>query len=67
LHIKLQIIAIDVNRETFEIGLPVIKKAGVADKIDFIESEALPVLDQQLHNVRINFILLLIFFHACHN
>uniref|UniRef100_A0A7N2KXP7 Caffeoyl-CoA O-methyltransferase n=2 Tax=Quercus lobata TaxID=97700 RepID=A0A7N2KXP7_QUELO len=45
-----KIIAIDVNRETFEIGLPVIKKAGVADKIDFIESEALPVLDQQLHN-----------------
>ncbi|KAK4602736.1 hypothetical protein RGQ29_011657 [Quercus rubra] len=44
-----KIIAIDVNRETFEIGLPVIKKAGVADKIDFIESEALPVLDQQLH------------------
>ena len=66
-HIKLQIIAIDVNRETFEIGLPVIKKAGVADKIDFIESEALPVLDQQLHKVRINFTLLLIFFHACHN
>ncbi|KAL4652643.1 hypothetical protein ACB092_01G246600 [Castanea dentata] len=45
-----KIIAIDVNRETFEIGLPVIKKAGVADKIDFIESEVLPVLDQQLHN-----------------
>ncbi|KAM4132022.1 hypothetical protein ACJW30_01G219000 [Castanea mollissima] len=33
---------IDVNRETFEIGLPIIKKAGIADKIDFIESEALP-------------------------
>nr|XP_023898904.1 probable caffeoyl-CoA O-methyltransferase At4g26220 isoform X1 [Quercus suber]XP_023898906.1 probable caffeoyl-CoA O-methyltransferase At4g26220 isoform X1 [Quercus suber] len=49
-HIKLQIIAIDVNRETFEIGLPIIKKAGVADKIDFIESEALPVLDQLLQN-----------------
>ncbi|XP_075675261.1 putative caffeoyl-CoA O-methyltransferase At4g26220 isoform X2 [Castanea sativa] len=46
-----KIIAIDVNREPFEIGLPVIKKAGVADKIDFIESEALPVLDQLLQNV----------------
>ncbi|XP_075641156.1 putative caffeoyl-CoA O-methyltransferase At4g26220 [Castanea sativa] len=45
-----KIIAIDVNRETFEIGLPIIKKAGVADKIDFIESEALPVLDQLLQN-----------------
>ncbi|GMY36241.1 probable caffeoyl-CoA O-methyltransferase At4g26220 isoform X2 [Fagus crenata] len=45
-----KITALDVNRETFEIGLPVIKKAGVADKIDFIESEALPVLDQLLQN-----------------
>ncbi|KAK4602756.1 hypothetical protein RGQ29_011671 [Quercus rubra] len=45
-----KIIAVDVNRETFEIGLPVIKKAGVANKIDFIESEALPVLDQLLQN-----------------
>ena len=66
-HIKLQIIAIDVNRETFEIGLPIIKKAGVADKIDFIESEALPVLDQLLQNVRRNFLLLLVFFHVFHN
>uniref|UniRef100_A0A2N9J8C4 Caffeoyl-CoA O-methyltransferase n=1 Tax=Fagus sylvatica TaxID=28930 RepID=A0A2N9J8C4_FAGSY len=45
-----KIIAIDVNRETFEIGLPVIKKAGVENKIDYIESEALPVLDQLLQN-----------------
>ncbi|XP_042975118.1 probable caffeoyl-CoA O-methyltransferase At4g26220 isoform X1 [Carya illinoinensis] len=45
-----KITAIDVNRETFEIGLPIIKKAGVADKIDFIESEALPALDQLLQN-----------------
>ena len=66
-HIKLQIVAIDVNRETFEIGLPIIKKAGVADKIDFIESEDLPVLDHLLQNVRRNFLLLLVFFHVCHN
>ncbi|GLT72281.1 hypothetical protein SLA2020_442310 [Shorea laevis] len=45
-----KITAIDTNRETFEIGLPIIKKAGVADKISFIESEALPVLDQLLQN-----------------
>ncbi|KAF5458907.1 hypothetical protein F2P56_022901 [Juglans regia] len=45
-----KIMAIDVSRETFEIGLPIIKKAGVAEKIDFIESEALPVLDQLLQN-----------------
>lgn len=42
----LQIIAIDVNRENYEIGLPFIKKAGVEHKIDFIESEGLPVLDK---------------------
>ena len=60
-QIKLEIIAVDVNRETFEIGLPVIKKAGVANKIDFIESEALPVLDQLLQNVRMTFLILLIF------
>ncbi|KAG6658320.1 hypothetical protein CIPAW_04G152700 [Carya illinoinensis] len=36
--------------KTFEIGLPIIKKAGVADKIHFIESEALPALDQLLQN-----------------
>ena len=66
-HTLLQIIAIDVNRETFEIGLPIIRKAGIADKIDFIESEALPVLDQLLQNVRIYFLLLLIFFPDCHS
>ncbi|KAH9762793.1 putative caffeoyl-CoA O-methyltransferase [Citrus sinensis] len=46
-----QIMAIDVNRETYEIGLPVIKKAGVDHKINFIESEALSVLDQLLKDL----------------
>ncbi|RXI06029.1 hypothetical protein DVH24_018071 [Malus domestica] len=46
-----KIVAIDVNREAYEqIGLPIIKKAGVAHKIDFIESQALPVLDKLLEN-----------------
>jgi 16S rRNA G966 N2-methylase RsmD len=54
---SLQITAIDINQETFEIGLPIIKKAGVADKINFIESEALPVLDQLLQTVRMSFLL----------
>uniref|UniRef100_M4ECE4 Trans-caffeoyl-CoA 3-O-methyltransferase n=2 Tax=Brassica campestris TaxID=3711 RepID=M4ECE4_BRACM len=45
-----KVIAIDVNRSTYEIGLPVIKKAGVEDKIDFRESEALPVLDELLNH-----------------
>ncbi|XWS17373.1 hypothetical protein CRYUN_Cryun33cG0061900 [Craigia yunnanensis] len=35
-------IAIDVNRETYEIGLPIIRKAGVEHKINFIESQAIP-------------------------
>ncbi|KAL5768674.1 hypothetical protein ACOSP7_015218 [Xanthoceras sorbifolium] len=43
-----KIIAIDMNRESYEIGLPVIKRAGVDHKIDFRVSEALPVLDQLL-------------------
>ncbi|VVA10407.1 PREDICTED: caffeoyl-CoA [Prunus dulcis] len=38
-----KIVAVDVNREAYDqIGLPIIKKAGVQHKIDFIESEALP-------------------------
>ncbi|KAM1062050.1 hypothetical protein ACFX2I_026441 [Malus domestica] len=46
-----KIVAIDMNRETYEqIGLPIIKKAGVEHKIDFIESQALPVLDNILEN-----------------
>ena len=49
----LQIIAIDVNRETYEIGLPIIKKAEVNHKINFIESEVLSVLDQLLKDVKI--------------
>ncbi|KAJ0029821.1 hypothetical protein Pint_13848 [Pistacia integerrima] len=47
-----KIIAIDMNREAYDIGLPVIKRAGVEHKIDFIESEALPVLDQLLQDSR---------------
>ncbi|KAL1564470.1 Cation-dependent phenylpropanoid and flavonoid 8-O-methyltransferase 1 [Salvia divinorum] len=43
-----EITAIDVNRSWYEIGLPTIDKAGVKHKINFIESEALPVLDQLL-------------------
>ncbi|OMO91633.1 O-methyltransferase, family 3 [Corchorus olitorius] len=45
-----KILAIDLNREAYEIGLPVIRKAGVENKIDFIESAALPVLDQLLED-----------------
>ncbi|KAE9448747.1 hypothetical protein C3L33_19354, partial [Rhododendron williamsianum] len=45
-----KITAIDVSRESYEIGLPIIRKAGVEHKIDFIESQALPVLDKLLED-----------------
>ncbi|CAI0377752.1 unnamed protein product [Linum tenue] len=41
-----KITAIDMSRESYEIGLPVIQKAGVEHKIEFVESEALPALDK---------------------
>lgn len=41
----------DINRENYEIGLPVIQKAGVAHKIDFREGPALPVLDLMVEDV----------------
>ncbi|KAJ4708595.1 Caffeoyl-CoA O-methyltransferase [Melia azedarach] len=43
-----KIVAIDADRESYEMGLPVMKRAGVDHKINFIESEALPALDQLL-------------------
>lgn len=65
---SLQITAIDLNCESYEIGLPIIRKAGVEHKIDFIESEALPALDRLLKDVRIiiylnYFLSLCNFFH----
>ena len=47
-----QIVAIDKSRESYEMGLPIIRKSGVEHKIDFIESEAIPVLDQLLEHVK---------------
>ncbi|XP_015955382.1 caffeoyl-CoA O-methyltransferase 5 [Arachis duranensis] len=43
-----KIFAIDINREYYELGLPMIEKAGVAHKIDFKEGCALPLLDELL-------------------
>lgn len=45
-----KIIAMDINRENYNIGLPMIEKAGVAHKIVFHEGPALPVLDQMLED-----------------
>ncbi|KAJ9540836.1 hypothetical protein OSB04_027342 [Centaurea solstitialis] len=47
-----KILALDINRENYEIGLPIIEKAGVAHKIDFREGPALPVLDQMVDDVK---------------
>lgn len=41
----------DINKENYELGLPVIQKAGVAHKIDFREGPALPVLDHMIEDV----------------
>lgn len=53
-----QILAMDINRENYELGLPCIEKAGVAHKIDFREGPALPVLDDLVADVR-NWIFLI--------
>ncbi|PUZ52054.1 hypothetical protein GQ55_6G239800 [Panicum hallii var. hallii] len=39
-----RIVAIDVSREYFDLGRPVIEKAGVAHKVDFREGPALHIL-----------------------
>ncbi|XP_014507375.1 caffeoyl-CoA O-methyltransferase 5 [Vigna radiata var. radiata] len=43
-----KILALDLNREFYELGLPIIERAGVAHKIDFREGPALPFLDELL-------------------
>ncbi|XP_031388053.1 probable caffeoyl-CoA O-methyltransferase At4g26220 isoform X2 [Punica granatum] len=43
-----KIVAIDTDRKAYEIGLPFIRKANVEHKIDFVESQALPILDKLL-------------------
>lgn len=59
----MQILAMDINRENYELGLPVIQKAGVAHKIDFREGPALPVLDQMIEDVSYQFSNQLLFFY----
>ncbi|XP_052185256.1 flavonoid 3',5'-methyltransferase-like [Diospyros lotus] len=43
-----KITAIDLSREAYEMGLQFIKKAGVEHKIDFVQSDALTVLNNLL-------------------
>ncbi|CAN4109793.1 unnamed protein product [Withania somnifera] len=45
-----KITAIDKSKDTYEMGLPIIKKAGVEHKINFIHSLALSVLDGLLED-----------------
>ncbi|KAK1418596.1 hypothetical protein QVD17_27741 [Tagetes erecta] len=45
-----KIVAIDIDRKAYEVGLPVIQKAGVEHKIEFIELKALSALDKMLDN-----------------
>lgn len=44
--------AIDPDMSSYEIGLPFIQKAGVEDKINFIQAHALPLLDKMIKEVR---------------
>uniref|UniRef100_A0A7N0RJH5 Caffeoyl-CoA O-methyltransferase n=1 Tax=Kalanchoe fedtschenkoi TaxID=63787 RepID=A0A7N0RJH5_KALFE len=43
-----QAVAIDPDRQAYEIGLPFIQKAGVEHKINFIHSDAKPVIDEMV-------------------
>nr|AFK39179.1 unknown [Medicago truncatula] len=45
-----KVLALDMSREYYEMGLPIIEKAGVAHKIDFRQGPALPLLDQLLQD-----------------
>ncbi|XP_060198367.1 probable caffeoyl-CoA O-methyltransferase At4g26220 [Lycium barbarum] len=45
-----KILAIDPDRQSYEMGLPIIQKAGVEHKINFKNSPALPVLDKLLED-----------------
>ncbi|KAL3578318.1 hypothetical protein D5086_019822 [Populus alba] len=46
-----QITAIDIDREAYEVGLPCIQKAGMENKIKFIQADAISVLNEMLNNV----------------
>ncbi|KAK4766137.1 hypothetical protein SAY87_007786 [Trapa incisa] len=45
-----QITAIDLDREAYEVGLPFMEKAGVAGKINFVQSDAISGLDELLRD-----------------
>uniref|UniRef100_A0A3Q7HD48 caffeoyl-CoA O-methyltransferase n=1 Tax=Solanum lycopersicum TaxID=4081 RepID=A0A3Q7HD48_SOLLC len=45
----MQIIAIDLDREAYEMELPIIQKANIEHKINFIQSSTLSALDELLN------------------
>eukprot|EP00253_Pinus_taeda_P005313 PITA_05313 len=45
-----KIIAMDINKANYDMGLAIIEKVGVAHKIDFREVPTLPLLDEMLKN-----------------
>ncbi|KAI0492668.1 hypothetical protein KFK09_026944 [Dendrobium nobile] len=47
-----KIMAIDIDKSNYEIGRQYIQKAGVEHKIQFIESQALPVLDKLIQELK---------------
>ena len=56
--------AIDPDREAYEVGLPFIREAGVEHKINFIHSEAFPALAKLQKNV-CNFVNFYFFLNVC--
>ena len=49
----MQIIAVDPDKEAYQIGVPFIKKAGVEHKINFIQSDAMSVLNDLIADVSV--------------
>lgn len=48
-----QIIAVDPDKEAYQTGVPFIKKAGVEHKINFIQSDAMSVLNDLIADVSV--------------
>ena len=49
----MQIIAIDPDKEAYQTGVPFIKKAGVENKINFIQSDAMLILNDLIVDVSV--------------
>ncbi|XVF65462.1 hypothetical protein PTKIN_Ptkin09bG0251400 [Pterospermum kingtungense] len=54
-----KILAIDPDKEAYELGLPYIKKAGIEHKINFIPSDAFPALNDLINRQHITYFVTL--------